>query len=116
MSSSDGRPDRGDRDTGDAEKSTTSGRSFRSVTLTPQRVQAEAAETRLDDEEFTERILFLDETAGGVTIATEGAGDGKTGGSLAELDVDQARRLADALQLAADQIEEADAQAGDANE
>lgn len=98
------------------ERSTLTERSFRSVTLTPQRVQAEVEGTRLGDEEFTERVLFLTETAAGVTIATEGSGGGKTGGSLVELDTDQARRLGDALHLAADQLEETADASGGSNE
>lgn len=100
----------------DADKSTEHTRSFRSTTITPQRVQANADGSRLDDEEFSERIIFLEETEAGVTIATEGDGESGTGGSLAELDTDQARRLGDALHRAADQLEDTADEAGGPNE
>jgi len=81
-----------------------SGRRHRSLNLTPKRLSASMDSTLLADEDFRDRILFLAESDAGITLAVEGAGDGGTGGALAELDAEQARQLADALNDAADEI------------
>jgi len=80
------------------------GRRHRSLNLTPKRLSASMDSTLLADEDFRDRILFLAESDAGITLAVEGAGDGGTGGALAELDAEQARQLADALNDAADEI------------
>lgn len=82
-------------------------RSFRSVRVTPQRVQAYVGRERVD--RLAERTLSLHATDGGVTLATEGAGGDETAGSLVELDADQARLVADALYQAAAEMDGGDA-------
>ena len=82
-----------------------SGRRHRSLSLSPKRLSASMDSTLLADEDFRDRVLFLAESDAGITLAVEGAGDRGTGGALAELDAEQARQLADALNDAADEIE-----------
>ena len=77
----------------------------RHLTFSPKRVSASVDRTRLEDDDFTERVLFLEGSRGGVTLAMEGSGDGPVGGALAEVDAEQARQLADALTDAADELE-----------
>ena len=96
--------------TDDAEKRTGTVQNFRSVTVTPTRVQAYIGRERVDDV-LEEHTLSLHETEGGVTLATEGVdrGDDETAGALVELDAEQARQLADALHQAAAEMDGGDA-------
>jgi len=72
---------------------------YRTLTVTPERLQAYVGRDRRD--ELEERTLSLHDTDGGVTLATEGVDAGDAAGSLVELDAEQARLLADALYQAA---------------
>lgn len=74
-------------------------RDYRTLTVTPERLQAYTGRDRRD--ELEERTLSLHDTEGGVTLATEGVAADDTAGSLVELDAEQARLLADALYQAA---------------
>ena len=76
----------------------------RYLNLNPKRISASVDRVRLEDGDFSERIMFLEESSGGITIAMEGSGAGRTGGALAEIDAGQARQLADALNDAADEL------------
>ena len=91
----------------DEEKRTGTIRNYRTVTVTPERVQAYTGRDRVD--ELEERTLSLHDTEGGVTLATEGvdrdADAEQAAGSLVELDAERARLLADALYQAAAEIE-----------
>ena len=92
-----------------AEKHTGTVRDFRTLTLTPERVQAYIEKRRVDD--LDERSLSLHDTEGGVTLATEGVDTDaeQAAGSLVELEAEQARVLADALYQAADEMDGGDA-------
>jgi len=89
-----------------AEKHTGTVRNYRTVTVKPTRVQAYIGRERVDDV-LEDHTLSLHETEGGVTLATEGhdTDAGRAAGSLAELDAEQARLLADALYQAAAEME-----------
>lgn len=84
-------------------------RDFRTVSLSPKRLQVNIGRERADGLE--ERTLSLHDTAGGVTLATEGVDKDavEASGSLVELDAEQARLLADALYQAAAEQDGGDA-------
>jgi hypothetical protein len=88
-----------------AEKDTGTVRNYRTLTVTPRRLQAYTGRDRVDD--LDERTLSLHDSEGGVTLATEGVDRDadETAGSLVELDAEQARQLADALFQAAAETE-----------